>query len=337
MRAKDWSATHLGPPERWPQSLRTGVRIILASRYPMFVWWGKDRINLYNDPYTPFLGTKHPGALGRPAQEVWSEIWSEVGPRSDAALLRGESTYDEALLLMMAAAGRLASTVAHEINNPLESVVNLLYLARKAESPEQQDQYLEYAEREINRVSHIARQTLGFYREAAQFTRIPISSLLQTLLQVYQGKLRSKKIDVNLDVDPNLEITTRGGELNQVLSNLITNAIDACTAGGCLRIAAKSTSETDNAGVTITVADDGQGIDPENLSRVFEPFFTTKKDVGTGLGLWVVKQIVEANHGTVNIDSSTDPERRGTTVTLRLPALEDEMKARAVDRSSSAA
>ena len=101
MRAYDWGTTPLGPPEGWPQSLKTAVRIILTSRYPMFVWWGRDRINFYNDAYIPVLGTRHPAALGRPAKDIWAEIWDEVGPRSDAVLLRGEATFDQNLLLLM--------------------------------------------------------------------------------------------------------------------------------------------------------------------------------------------------------------------------------------------
>jgi signal transduction histidine kinase/DNA-binding NarL/FixJ family response regulator len=237
----------------------------------------------------------------------------------------------------LAAAGRLASTVAHEINNPLESVVNLLYLARRATVQEQREQYLDYAEREINRVSHIARQTLGFYRETTNLTRIPVAAVVETLLQVYQGKLKSKNIAVDTVIQPDLQITARTGELNQVLSNLITNAIDASAAGGHLTIVAKSIpAENAVSAVQIRVTDNGTGIKPEDLSRVFEPFFTTKKDVGTGLGLWVVKQIVEGSKGTVQIESSTDGENRGTTVVLVLPELE-ETKAKSASTSSPAA
>ncbi|MGH8288047.1 MAG: ATP-binding protein [Steroidobacteraceae bacterium] len=101
MRRHDWSSTPLGSPSRWPQSLRTATSIMLCSRYPMFVWWGCDLINLYNDAYRPFLGTKHPHSLGQPASRVWSEIWDLIGPRTRAVLERAESTFDEALLLIM--------------------------------------------------------------------------------------------------------------------------------------------------------------------------------------------------------------------------------------------
>ena len=110
MRALDWSQTALGTVSNWPQSLKTLVRIILASRFAMFVWWGRERVNLYNDSYRPLLGTKHPAALGKPAHEVWGEIWDQIGPRADAVLQRGESTYDDALLLLMERHGYLEET-----------------------------------------------------------------------------------------------------------------------------------------------------------------------------------------------------------------------------------
>ena len=101
MRAIDWSRTALGPVERWPQALRTSVRIMLTSRQPMFVWWGDELINLYNDAYKSIVGGKHPQALGQPASLVWREIWDQVGPRAKSAMTANEGTYDEALLLIM--------------------------------------------------------------------------------------------------------------------------------------------------------------------------------------------------------------------------------------------
>jgi hypothetical protein len=97
MQALDWSKTAVGPVASWPQSLKTAVRIILTSRYAMFVWWGQELVNLYNDPYRLFLGIKHPAALGKSGRQVWAEIWDQIGPRAEAVLLRGESTYDEAV------------------------------------------------------------------------------------------------------------------------------------------------------------------------------------------------------------------------------------------------
>ena len=110
IRSIDWSTTSLGRVEAWPQSLKTALEIVLSSRYAMFVWWGKELINLYNDAYRPFLGKKHPQALGRPAQEAWAEIWDHIGPRTDAVLARAESTFDEAMLLILDRFGYLEET-----------------------------------------------------------------------------------------------------------------------------------------------------------------------------------------------------------------------------------
>ncbi|MGC2638077.1 MAG: hypothetical protein WA294_12920 [Acidobacteriaceae bacterium] len=110
MRTYTWQDSSLGPIAQWPQSLRTAVQIILNSRYAMFIWWGRELLHLYNDSYRAFLGEKHPGALGKSAREVWSEIWEQIGPRTDAVLLRGESTFDKALLLMMARHGYIEET-----------------------------------------------------------------------------------------------------------------------------------------------------------------------------------------------------------------------------------
>src|SRR4029078_9568243 len=101
MRAMDWAQTSLGPAEEWPQSLKNAVRIMLTSRQAMFVWWGKELINLYNDAYKAIVGGKHPEALGQPASIVWEEIWDEVGPRAESAIRDNVGTYDEALLLIM--------------------------------------------------------------------------------------------------------------------------------------------------------------------------------------------------------------------------------------------
>jgi len=101
MRSLDWSQTPLGAVSQWPQSLKTSVRIMLTSRQAMFVWWGEELINLYNDAYKAIVGGKHPEALGKPASYVWQEIWDQVGPRAESAMLKNEGTYDEALLLIM--------------------------------------------------------------------------------------------------------------------------------------------------------------------------------------------------------------------------------------------
>src|SRR4028118_1432561 len=121
MREADWSRSPLGPVERWPRSLKTAVRIMLTSRQPMFVWWGTELINLYNDAYKAIVGGKHPEALGQPASHVWREVWDQVGPRAESTLLRNEATYDESLLLIMERHGYAEETYYTFSYSPIPS------------------------------------------------------------------------------------------------------------------------------------------------------------------------------------------------------------------------
>ena len=228
----------------------------------------------------------------------------------------------EKLLLSekLAATGRLAATIAHEINNPLESVLNLIYLARisKAEIGTIRE-YLATAERELTRVAHIARHTLGFYRESSAPGDIDMPALIEEVLTVYHSRIRSAGVEVTRDFAVVPAVHALRGELHQVFSNLISNAIDAMRDGGALRISVREVVETPGKGVMVTIQDTGVGIPAQHLPRLFEPFFTTKPNAGTGLGLWVVQQFVESWGGTVNVSSSTQPPDRGTRFTIFLP------------------
>jgi PAS domain S-box-containing protein len=220
----------------------------------------------------------------------------------------------------LAATGRMAATIAHEINNPLEAVVNLIFLARNSPSlPESVKGYLLTAEREIERVSLIARQTLGFYRETATPVPVVVHELVSDVLTVYQSRFRSHAIHVETHFGAVRSLTARKGEMMQIISNLIANSIDAMPNGGCLRIEVQETSKNDQDGIVLVVQDQGSGIAETNLKHLFEPFFTTKKNVGTGLGLWVVKQFLDNHGGTVKVTSSAEGVNRGTTFTVFLP------------------
>jgi PAS domain S-box-containing protein len=222
----------------------------------------------------------------------------------------------------LAATGRLAATIAHEINNPLESVLNLIYLART--SPAEADTikgYLLTAEKEITRVSHIARHTLGFYRDTSMPAQIELGALLKEVLVVYDSRLRAAGIKVHTDCSAKLTVKGLRGEMHQVLSNLISNSIDAMPQPGKISISIEDASLEGMPGVNITVADSGKGIPSENLARLFEPFFTTKPDSGTGLGLWVVKQFVDSWSGRISVKSSTDKDNHGTTFSLFVPVV----------------
>jgi PAS domain S-box-containing protein len=205
----------------------------------------------------------------------------------------------------LAATGRLAATIAHEINNPLEAVTNLIYLVKTdpAVSPETQ-QLLETADQELARVSQIAQQTLGFYRDTTRPVDIDLESLLKSVMALFHRKLTYKKIQHTLDFEPNLHVFGLQGELRQVFSNLVVNAIDA-SAQGHILIRGRHRTVNGVPGISILICDEGSGIPPEIRQRLFSPFFTTKQSVGTGLGLWVTRGIVEKQGGTIRFRSSS--------------------------------
>jgi PAS domain S-box-containing protein len=220
----------------------------------------------------------------------------------------------------LAATGRLAATIAHEINNPLESVLNLIYLARTSrDQSERIREILITAEREVTRVSHIARHTLGFYRDTSAPTQIDMPALVEEVLTVYDSRLRAAGIELRKDFAVLPPVEALRGEMHQVFSNLFSNAIDAMRDGGILTVALRDAEENGQPGIRIRVEDNGVGIPSENLARLFEAFFTTKPSAGTGLGLWVVKQFVESWGGQIEVISSVEPETHGTAFSLLVP------------------
>jgi PAS domain S-box-containing protein len=226
----------------------------------------------------------------------------------------------------LAAAARLSATVAHEINNPLEAVLNLIFLAKiLPETPPQIVEKLELAEQELDRVSHIARQTLGFYRETSVPVRTEIGLLLDSVLNIYTNKIKAKQIHVECVVADCPPFYCIQGELKQVLANLVANAIDAVGLKGRIRITAERVVVPQGSALAIAVHDDGPGISPDLAERIFEPFFTTKKDVGTGLGLWVAREIAVRLGGTLTLRPAADSDGfRGAAFVLQVPCtLED--------------
>lgn len=216
----------------------------------------------------------------------------------------------------LATAGRLAATVAHEVNNPLESVTNLIYICQN--EPDLSDrlrQYLKMADEELHRVAHIVRQTLGFYRDDSAPQETDLSLLAADLIQFYQRRFQSKHVELSSHLEPNVVVTAVGGEIRQVIANLLTNALDASSVGGKVSVSVSRQGE----GARIEVTDTGHGISEESRKKLFEPFFTTKHEVGTGLGLWVSKSIVEKHKGTIQVESSTSPSSHGTTFKIELP------------------
>lgn len=217
----------------------------------------------------------------------------------------------------LAAAGLMAANIAHEINNPLDSVTNLIYLARIGLSAgSKARQYLITAENELERVSHLARQALGYYRDPGTAVEIHLGALLEEVLRVHQSKLLAANVAVDCTFTDQRPLTASSDELRQIFSNLVTNAIEAMPGGGLLKI---KTREVEDKGIEVLVRDRGTGISAENLARVFEPFFTTKGNRGTGIGLWVAQQLLQERGGSISIESKTEGADKGTTVSVFLP------------------
>lgn len=504
VRNFDWTKTPVGAIEDWPELLLHTVNTLLSSRQPMFLWWGKDLIQFYNDAYRPCIGAdKHPCALGGRGPECWAEIWGVIGPLIDNVMTKGEAYWNEDQLIpifrdgklvdvywtfsyspvwdavgnicgtlvvcsdttgrvqaesatkkersrllevlrqapaffallqgpdhvisivnslylrlvnnrdvvgkpvrvalpdaaeqgyvdildqvykgepyvghgarydayagegvqpderyvdfiyqplretddsvsgiivlgvdvtdrkraqdvllqteKLAAVGRLASSIAHEINNPLESVTNLLYLAQQSAVNPVTREYLATAEVELRRMSSITNQTLRFHRQTTRPAATKPEDLLENVLSIYQGRLINSSVEVSKRIRESRPLVCFDGEVRQVLNNLVGNAIDAMAGlGGRLLLRSREgTHWTSGArGIVFTVADTGSGMRPETIARIFEPFFTTKGMSGTGLGLWVSHDIVQRHRGKLRVKSTSKHGQSGTVFTLFLP------------------
>ncbi len=233
--------------------------------------------------------------------------------KTESALIQSEK---------LAAVGRLAASISHEINNPLESVTNLVYLARQdTEVPDNIQDLLNKADLELRRVSQIVAQTLRFHRQATNPRKLTLEELLEPTLGLYQGRIANSQIDLKVEHRDSAAITCYEGDVRQVLNNLIGNAIDSMRLGGCLTIRTGRTRRwrRGTEGARISVADTGHGIPPEIARHIFEPFYTTKGLSGTGLGLWISSGIIKKHGGHLQLRSQTQPHRHGTVFSLFLP------------------
>jgi len=222
----------------------------------------------------------------------------------------------------LAVAGRLAASIAHEINNPLAAVTNLLYLIGISGSLEEAKHHSEIAENELARVSEIVTQTLKFYREPSKPALVLVSEIVDSALILYKARLTGADIAIERDFRESSPIVAMAGELRQLILNLIGNALDALGHGGRLKIRIANTHEYRNGarpGVRLTVADTGSGISPAVRKTLFEPFVTTKPDTGTGLGLWISSEIIRRHSGTIQVRSSALSQSAGTVFSVFLP------------------
>jgi PAS domain S-box-containing protein len=500
-RAFDWSKTPVGPIDTWPDVLITTVNMLLATRHPMFLWWGPELIQFYNDGYRPSIREdKHPGALGRRGKDSWQEIWHIIGPQIDAVMTRGESTWHQnalvpiyrngqledvywtysyspirdshgkihgtlvtcsetteevvgakrlresearfrslieqanvgfligdlvgnisylnpAILKMLgytaeeveaglvrwkdltppeyvdldahavqqlqefgiaqpyekaylskdgrkiplligaavlasmderpvevaaftvdlselkraegalrqseklAAVGRLASSIAHEINNPLEAVTNLLYLIDTASIPEEVRGFVRMAQQELSRVANITTQTLRFHRQSTNAKTAFLAQIIEGVLSLFHGRLVNAGIEVERQYHDANPVLCYESDIRQVFTNLLSNAIDATASGGKIIVREKNATDwqTGEQGVRITVADTGHGMSAETRQLIFDPFFTTKGITGTGLGLWVSAEILKKHRAKIRVHSRQKQPGQGTVFSIFFP------------------
>ncbi len=504
-RAFDWASTAIGPVSQWPDTLLVTVNTLLGSRHPMFLWWGREMIQFYNDAYRPSLREgKHPTALGQGGKECWPEIWHIIGPEIEAVMTRGEASWHENQLVpifrngrlddvywtysyspirnpdgqicgtlvvcsettdtvtarrdleqeherfadlfaqapaffaflsgpdhvyelinppyqaligrrsvvgksvreavpeaeeqgfialldrvyrtgepfigrstpielapgvseplemhyldfvyqprrdargnitgvivlgvdvteskraeqallqseKLAAVGRLASSIAHEINNPLEAVTNLVYLAKQAAQNPEAVEFLTMAETELQRASAITSQTLRFHRQATSRRRVIPHELIDSTLSLFHGRLNNSSVSLERRERARRPLFCFDGEIRQVLSNLVGNAIDAMNSGsGRLLVRSREGTHwgSERTGVFFTIADTGCGMSSQTQAKIFEPFFTTKEIGGTGLGLWISREIIERHQGVLKVRSRQAAKGSGTTFILFLP------------------
>ena len=231
--------------------------------------------------------------------------------QSQAALMRSEK---------LASVGRLASTIAHEINNPLEAVSNLLYLLEQdptmsAVSKER----VEVAQDELARAAEVSRQTLSFHKVQQKRQRLNVKEAVESVLRLYDSRAGNRRVEFSTQIAPSVYVQAVPTQFRQILSNFVTNALDAMPSGGVLTISASAVQNEGRPTVELCLADNGTGINQADLKKIFEPFYTTKADVGTGLGLWLTKSIIVEHDGEVEVESDTTPGSSGTTFKVRLP------------------
>jgi len=213
-------------------------------------------------------------------------------------------------------AGQFAATIMHEINGPLEAVHNLNYLIQQeADSPSQVRVFSGMLEEQLDTLTKLSRQTLSFYRSPETRESIVIATLAEAALRVHQRKISAKHINLRKRLTSNISADVHAGDMLQVFSNLIANAVDALPENGTLCVRVRGSDDEAH----VTVADNGPGIPAPILSRIFDPFFTTKKEHGTGLGLSISKSIVEKHHGRIRNRTTMRPSRNGTAFCISIP------------------
>jgi PAS domain S-box-containing protein len=241
-----------------------------------------------------------------PASEGVCVLFQDITEKVEAE--EGLRTADR-----LAIAGRLAATVSHEVNNPLEAIGNLLYLAEMESSLEKSREYISEAGKQLYRASQITKQTLNFDLAWSEAKEVQVSGVVREAIGVFSARLANRDIQLQQEIDETVCIVIAPGELTQVMANLIANAADASPRGG--RVVVEVRREPDSA--MIRVSDEGPGVAPDIVHKIFDAFFTTKRGHGTGLGLWICKNTVQRHGGSIWVENH--PEHKGATFVLRFP------------------
>lgn len=219
-----------------------------------------------------------------------------------------------------ATAGRLALEVMHEINNPLEALGHLMYLtSEQADEPDKVRKYMMLAEEQMANLHRISRQTLGFAQQSQKPKKVDLVGVAEAAIRIHRRAIREKRIHLVKDLSDGVEAEAQSGELLQVVSNLIVNALDALPAEGILHLRLRKRQGR----VEFVIADNGHGIPPHQSSLVFQPFFTTKAERGTGLGLALSKRIIDGHQGKIRLRSSVRPGKSGTVFKISLPVINE--------------
>ena len=293
--------------------LTVGGRVTVESERMRELRQPLGNIFLLERPIRPetLLSTLEIAVRGRQRQYQIRDQMQQYA-RAQEALRRSEK---------LAVTGRLAASIAHEINNPLEAVTNLLYLIRSSPDQETARIYLTNAEQELARVAEITKQTLRFYREPMHPVDTEVESVLRSVLVLYNSRLAAADIKVQVEVrGESGMVLSSPGELRQVIANIVGNAIDAMRHGGRLRIRiCPERMAGDKNRLRLTIADTGSGIPKALLPAIFEPFVTTKGETGTGLGLWVTGEIIRRNGWTIRVRSRSGEGATGTVFSITMP------------------
>ena len=253
-------------------------------------------------------------SAGQPPQLVTISEDLTLLRMAERALIKNEK---------LAAVGRLSASIVHELNNPLEAVTNLLFLIGHTSELDEMRRYARLAEEELARVTQITTQTLRFYRHEAAPAPLHMADILDSVLALFEGRLRRRNVNIIRRYLPTSDpLRAYSGEIRQVFVNLISNALDAMGDTGDLRIDVRPSRNWEHpeiSGVRVTICDTGSGIPSDMLKRIFEPFVSTKESNGTGLGLWISKEIVRRHGGTLRVRSSVSGKRHGTAMSVFLP------------------